>query len=238
MKSLIVFGDSFAHPPMKYNTAPFTDNNVYWVEQVAKKLKVHNSKNFSQYGCSNDFIFHTLHNWVQETLSTGEDLNNFFVIVIITEKNRRWFFESYPNYCNLVSVTTGQAEFLNKQQTNAIKTYLKFLENETSSTAIENMFSYSLLFLKNIFPNFLIIPGFNEHNLFPLDCSSCLSRVSYAEFISIEAVDLHYATFPIDPRANHLSPTNHLILADKIVKYFYDREPMDFEKGFIQNIYS
>ena len=237
MSKLIIFGDSFAYPPIEWNKAPFTDDNIYWVDQVAKKLQVSEFVNFSEYGCSNDFIFHNLFSWVKSIIEAKqEDLSNFFAIVITTEKNRRWLFKEHPNYSNLTNIVTGRAEFLNKQQTNAVKNYLKYLDNELSSEAIDNMFSYSLLFFKNIFPNFLIIPGFN--NSPAADCSSCLSRVSYAEFISSEAVDLHYVTFPIDPRLNHLSPVNHIILADKIIKYFNDKELIDFDKGFIQNIYT
>lgn len=237
MSKLIIFGDSFAYPPIEWNTSPFTDNDIYWVDQVAKKLQVLEFINFSEYGCSNDFIFHNLFGWVKSIIETEqEDLSNFFVIIITTEKNRRWLFKEHPNYTNLTNIVTGTAEHLNGQQINSVKNYLKYLDNELSSEAIENMFSYSLLFFKNIFPNFLVIPGFNINPA--ADCSSFLTRISINEFSSQEAKDIHYKNFVVDPRLNHLSPVNHIILADKIIKYFNDKELIDFEKGFIQNIYS
>ena len=66
----------------------------------------------------------------------------------------------------------------------------------------------------------------------------CLSHVTRYEFTDSEISDKKIPADMMDPRRNHMSVKNHMILVDKIYNSIQNKAPLDLNTGFERNLYS
>jgi|TARA_B110000977_G_C11046419_1_gene480711 hypothetical protein len=238
---LYVFGDSFAvdiqhmdesNRVRELNKLPqFQSLNNNWVNLVSNKLTgtvTHN--NYAMAGCSNEYIFHTLMQHKDKFKS------NDCVIVVLTDCNRRWFVEQYPEFANWTNCDFD-LKAITKNQNNAIQQYGKYLDNELASKAIyDAIFWATVNVAQQVASNntkFLIIPGFHSIQ----GIQGTLVEVTAAEFDNNKTLNQYYKKTS-DDRWNHLSKANHKILADKVIDFFNDtNHDINLNHGFIENIY-
>ena len=238
---LHVFGDSFAvdiqnmaesNKVREINKLPqfqSLDNN--WLNIVSKKLTgttIHN--NYAIAGCSNEYIFHN------HMLHKDKFKSNDCVIVVLTDYNRRWFFEQSPEFANWTNCAFDP-NVVSRNQTKAIHQYGKHLNNELANKAVyDAIFWASINIANQVASNntkFLIIPGFHHIQ----GIQGTLVEITAAEFDSKNTLDKYYKKTS-DDRWNHLSKANHEILASKVIDFFEDtNHDINLNNEFIKSIY-
>ena len=225
---LWIFGDSFSIPSeFKHECLwNYTEN---WIDQVAADLEIKNGiSNFSQFGCSNDYIFKNL----------IEQSNNFnkndYVIIQLTSGSRKWFFEDEPALSNLNKLNPLAFK---KEQYTAIKYYINNLQNQNLDDIQYTAYVYALLYLMSAKPNvnFVVLPGFTD---FPGVNGNLYDDVCEKEFEDSSVRDVFYKKTGYDPRLNHMTHENHKVLAEKIVNKFKNNEMIDLTTGFETKIYN
>lgn len=229
MSSLWIFGDSFSAPPWPAGEEEKLDYKI-WTKIVCEELGCDSYKNLAQSGVSNDYIFHTLANNINN-MDEGD-----YAIIQTTQKYRQWFFED-PTLANY---SIGDLEdYISPEQAKAVEYYIRYLQNDSLDDARFIQFSLALERIVSLVNHvrMLILPGFwGAHGV-----NGSLVQVCDAEFVSIKDVKGFYnreGRKGKDPRCNHISPVNHPVLASKVVDFFRTGKYIDlttgFEKGFLK----
>lgn len=229
-----IFGDSYSETLR--NAKTWADWNTYqqleknWIDILSDKLDSE-YHSFSRYGTANDFIF-------SELLKNNHLFKkNDYVIIVPTHMNRKWFFEDRPHLANFVNCIIDDQ--ISKDENRAIKEYTKYLFNDKADLSAFNQFVYGCFFAVQQWQlggvNTLILPAFHEVQG---PVKGYLQIPSNEEFCSQEVRDNFYKKNGMDPRLNHLSESNHAILANKIYRFFKRNESIDLYSGFEKNIYN
>ena len=222
---LWVFGDSFSISREQLRDKP---EFMIWPEIVSHNLNLENYYNYAEWGVSNEYIYHQYH------IHSAEIKPGDYIVIQLTSIDRQWFFKDIPTKGNYYS--KGIQEGLSKEQYEAIKMYITYLQRDELDIQRYHLLHLALERLKHImnYSRILILPGFT-----PIpNCKGTLVNVSEDEFVSKNNMQKYYDNNNgIDPRSNHLSKNNHKILASKITRYFTHGTPIDlttdFEKSFI-----
>lgn len=236
MSKLFIFGDSFSAGTEEilkwkkdYKKNVNLEETTPWSTILADKLDVTNVGNFALMGCSNEYIFSQFYNCCTKNLINKED----FIIFQTTSKYRHWFFEKYPEFTTTLTVI--DKDFLSNEQVNALKKYETYLQNDKSDIYIFTSLVYAMMYFKTVFPKLLILSGWHSSP----DCIGNLTDVDTNEFVH---PDLKQKFFnknnKVDSRINHLNQLNHKILADKILNFFNNNQPIDLTKDFVTKIYT
>ena len=238
---LYVFGDSFSHPFSFFDESnklrhagkeypPFIPIKNNWVDLVAERLTGTTDQiNDSMAGAANEFIFHRF----MDRMSQYKEGD--YVIVCLTNENRRWLIEKSPHLSNFANSKIDEG--ITKQEYKAIQQYAKYLHSDMASNAIYNSIIWATIHgainLEPLGVKMLILPGW--HTISGVEGS--LTEASFQEFDSIETRNTFYKKTN-DSRWNHFSEENHKVLADKVCDFFTDFKMIDLTTGFKTNIYT
>lgn len=216
-----VFGDSFAYLHLDADT---------WPRQVARKL----NQELKCYGEGGTGLAYTYEKF-NDVRNQIED--NDTVILAVTELNRRWFIRDRASE-NIWKIMSRRED---PKLSNAVEYYLRYLDNEPVYESYLQNFLYNIQFLtnkKNL--NTILLPCFNtsavylsKQNLNLTVASGELIKVSVAEFDP--RFDHSPYTTISDIRPNHLTRSNHTILANKIIHSIQTKAPIDLNEGFVQH---
>jgi hypothetical protein len=229
MSNLWVFGDSFTVHSEK-------NEDISWTKKLAKKLKVKNYYNYSQFGASNDFITANFESFLSEIKPDD------YIIILVTFKSRIWFFYEHPELSNLnMQADILVKEYYGKNTVKAVEYYQKYLESERlCNIRLTWLYGY-LQNYESFFHNLMILPAFD--NGFHLDNNfeviGSLFTIGCDEYESPKEGESIFTQKwnRFDMRSGHMCPDNHDILADKIYNTYTKKVPLilydDFKKHFI-----
>jgi len=213
---LWIFGDSFSAMPKGEFNFPL------WHELVASGLGFTGYENRAETGVSNDWIFHEYTTYLNE-MEPGD-----YVIIQPTQKYRQWFFED-PTLSNYYLKDLDQ--HVSKEQFNAVKQYITHLQRDIIDELRYAQFILSLERLSEMAKHvrILVLPGFFG----VAGVQGSLISICDGEFDNedhvVRWIKAHDGK---DPRPNHMSETNHKVLADKILNFFSTGQPIDLNNGF------
>lgn len=237
--TVYVFGDSF--------TELYSDLKNQYIQIIANEFKT-NVQGFGLSASSIEYTYYKFNNIRNEIKEKD------IIIVGLTSYNRRWFFKYYPG--NLVKIYNSGVfeeykEWLNSPNNNpkeieALELYshvlnnknlqeyylLNFLYNLNYVTKIKNL--YTIVFL-NLYDIYMLIkdkldfPHIRFAKNMMLDIS--LNELT-KEYVS------NYDQSIYDLRINHISKSNHLILAEKVIENIKSNQPIDCNVGFEKNFIS
>jgi len=235
---LWVFGDSFSiHTDLipEANDSRTFDGKFppifpiekNWTQQVSE-LVTGNKKynNFSVAGCSNEYIYHTYSEQLAG-IKAGD-----YVLVCLTAKNRRWLLKDFPHFSNWsncdVAANDRDAKKVKKEQWKAIENYGKYLNHEAIDDTLYDAIIWAFISkayeLMQMNIKFLMLPGFEEK--FGVD--GVLNDICMDEFSSTKVMEEYYLK-TTDRRWNHMSESNHKILANKLSNII----PQDKSSAFL-----
>lgn len=232
MATLYIFGDSFS--------VPYDDNNPrVWTTQLADLLSKHTAQeivtvNRSLVGSAQDYAIAELTE--SKSLITDQD----YIVVVLTEPNRNWYFLERPDLSNSWILDLDQA--IEPEQLKAIELYLKHIQNYYIDVMRVNQRLTWLAYQVNklgwhrpaillAFPQQL---GGSE-NLEELSISNgSLLEIQKKEYYQSEEKTLTWRG--IDPRYNHLCLVNHDVLAQKVFDTLINNQPLDLTQGFNKDI--
>lgn len=215
MPKLWLYGDSFTVQPGK-------DTKDIWQSVLSRRLNAREYTNHAQAGVSNDWIFHQL------TTTLKDMSQDDYVVVQTTQKHRQWFFESQPAIANYW--IKDLERFVTTDKVKAVDAYVEHLQRDRLDDLRWVQFSLALERLTQLVDvNVLVLPGFSPVN----GVTGTLATVSDEEFIDSNGIQAYFdRSNGIDPRSNHLSPANHIVLADKIFDFFNKGKLVDLTTGF------
>ena len=225
---LWIFGDSFSD----LKTGEDFDRNDIWSSRLVKLLSVDGAIIRAKYGVSNEWIYNQL-------VEASQFINRTdYIIVQLTDPSRHWFLDdpTFSNLTTLSSLKDSELEKLNisVEQRQAARHYLTHLYRENTDDILYHQTFHAICHVINVagFLNVGIIPGFS-----PLPgVKRTLVDVCNNEFVSERDRHQWYSTHPVDLRINHLSPENHLILADKLKDFLlHPGTELDLSSGFKTN---
>ena len=235
---LYVFGDSFSSPHEQLIQITYSNQSDYpyqslemnWTGLVSEKLNGTSTHiNDAILGCSNDYIYMGLLERFDK-MQSGDQ-----VIVQMSDMDRQWFIKDKPHLSNTMSSTISDE--LSTQQRKAVDMFYKYLYVEDRVKIIYEAYTGALFNIGNILSQkgvrLLILPGFHSTP----GVIGMLKDISFNEFDNEETMGLFYEK-TCDSRYNHLSESNHKILANKIIKYFTKDEPVNLLTGFESSIYN
>lgn len=212
--TLYLYGDSYA-----------SEHNLDY--QWYKHLGAKNIINRAVEGSSNDYIAHSLEQ--DRSLHSSRDL----IIICSTHHSRQWFFEHRPDLGNYLGIQDldDQLDFLEFE---SLKQYVVRLLNPLQDSI--RGIAYSAYFQSVIDSSSakgLLIPGFDSiHSV-----KGVLTDITAGEFTNGGTFENYYANIqrawgsPVDPRANHMQPENHQVLAQRIQQAL-NGEELDLLTGF------
>jgi hypothetical protein len=221
---LWTFGDSFSLPRYHINQGKDIDYPL-WLEIIGSNLNEEKYFNAAEWGVSNEYI---LDSFQQQYSNISKD---DYVIVQLTSSYRQWFFPDKPDLGNYYINNIDR--YISNDEYNAVKHYISYLRNEQVDQIRYKSIEYCLKYIaiKSSF-KMLILPGFDPVD----DINGTLLNVCDSEFVDKQARDTWYKKHGSDPRANHMSPDNHIVLADKISNYFRHGIIPDLSQGFAKGI--
>lgn len=234
------FGDSFV---ADYKNIPKYKNQqdkrgiIPWVYDVGKQLNqdVHNK---ALCGSSPDYSY--------ECFNNARDFiqDNDILIIGITNLDRRWLLRRIPYYTvwNDIKIIN---EVNDPSIATAIKQYLTHIDHR------EIYQTYCLDFLYNV-DNLT-----KERNLHTIVLPLMHDEFVWLDGLSFKFTKFHWPNYPLtqvanneyeekffnkihgniiaDGKVNHLTWSNHTILANKIVNNINHKTRLDFENDFIKN---
>jgi hypothetical protein len=185
-----------------------------WLNQVANKLNYEHMA-FGLAGSSHDYMYKKFYD-IKNDIIAGDVV----IIAMTVLNNRQWFFEDRPHVGSIVDVDMTSEELY------AYKQYILHLDKNKQLTKIHlNNFFESLHRVtkeKNI-KTIVFYPTIEES--YSIDKDS-FPNIYFVEdiFMNIIAgeVSKDYNMFElasVDKRFNHMTRTNHNIMADNIIKY-------------------
>lgn len=236
MSTLWVFGDSYAVPMNKiHQTSP----DWQWANTLREKLDFKILSIIAAYGVSNEWIYYKFKEHIDKIKK--EDI----VIIVMTQANRRWFFEDNIGASNL-TVINESIDSLNYNQKNAVKQYLMYLTNTKLNVVyFESIFNSFYYLAEKLDLNLIILPGFeylsqNFSNSYCVTGSLfeiCMDEVKGKTYKDWEKF-IYIKCKGIDTRVGHLSEINHKILSEKLFNTLTKKEVLDLTNGFEKEIVS
>jgi hypothetical protein len=244
MTKLYVIGDSFSAeeswPTGVKTIHPYPDYDfgasVYWPKKLADRLEA-DLVNLSIIGCGQDY------QWAEIYKHQDEITPDDYVIVVLTEARRFWYFYEYPGLgrADLIAQSPkqrGAAEVAADFERYIQRDMLAVLNLENRLGALSYMaylrgwrkplIVYAMSQIADIVRQF-------KHLEFS---KGTLTDISVNE-VQIGATEEYYNNKiirGIDPRYNHLTMSNHRILTDKIFNHFTKQMPLDLTTDFLENV--
>jgi len=240
--TLWIVGDSFSQPRKTF------DRPTIWPEITAALLS-HDLGirvelvNESWMGVSQDYCWMYLQRWVHEGRIQPQD----YVIVVMTHPNRYWYIDEHPDLSN-GHYTIDLNDYVTEDQSLAIKMYMKEIQRPRLDT-IQQL--NRLGWLANAVGQFglrrpLMIKAF-DFDLYEGELYTNLNiaqgnlyDLQNREFLAADqTTDTTTRYFEgIDPRYNHLTLSNHKILAGLISDSLINDTTLDLKQSvFIENIF-
>jgi hypothetical protein len=221
-----VFGDSFS-VASKFQEQPLPYN--IWTDILTCQLGHTEHYNYAEWGVSNDYI-------VSQFISKLPEMRTSDCVVLqLTNSNRQWFFKDFPHLANYF--TKGIEKDLSSDQIHAIRMYITHLQRDEIDIMRYTLTGLAIERIAQQYKNLriLMLPGFLHVD----GVKGALVEVCDGEFVNNEIIQPFYDRHNgYDPRPNHLSKTNHEILAAKIQKFFTHGHRVDlttdFERNFLE----
>jgi hypothetical protein len=240
--TLWIVGDSFSQPRKSF------DRPTIWPEITAALLSYDlgirvELVNESWMGVSQDYCWMYLQRWVHEGRIQPQD----YVIVVMTHPNRYWYIDDHPDLSN-GHYTLDLDDYVTEDQSLAIKMYMKEIQRPRLDT-IQQL--NRLGWLANAVGQFglrrpLVIKAF-DFDLYEGELYTNLNvaqgnlyNLQNREFLADEqTMDTTTRYFEgIDPRYNHLTLSNHKILAGLISDSLINDTTLDLKQSvFMENIF-
>jgi len=226
--NLYITGDSFSHIP-----AASTNNTSLWTIDLSIKLKC-SLYNQSLPGASQDWSWDAIANWANSI--TPED----YLVIILTDPARFWFFEELPHASNSWIVDFDSL-IGNTERAKAAEYYIRYIQRPSlDARALAHRLGWlnNLVSVKNwkkplvILGHDQYIPSIDQYTNLILSTGTLRNASKFEECEDIGS------DRGIDIRYNHLTLGNHKILADKIFDTFKNDVPLDLNSGFIPNRFS
>lgn len=225
MKTVYIFGDSFADPDHTYAAAP----NYLWVEELKEKFTVYN---FAKKGTGPEW-----QNDILLKLVNSKNLKNSNLLYIMSHTQRRnWCFLEPSNQFYIPYIMSPDEEGrFDKQDAKKYSKYSKWLKNHSKYDGVNedlkilNAYGFvsicSQHFNKTIFwPVFQKIPKKFLKNTQKFDTiEKTLFEISEEE------------NYPDVNKNNHLHKINHEIMLNQITKWMQADNNIDTSK-FRKNI--
>ena len=234
---LFVIGDSFT-----VATGP-TDTTMTWIRQTAQQLSALHGEpvtvvNKSIMGSSQDWCWMQLHTWM-ETGITERD----YLIVGLTHPGRYWYLDRLPELSN--SNIIDLDSWCSQEESKAIELFIKHIQRPSLDTIslINRLGWLGYQVLKKNLRKPLIIKCFSQ-DLYQFESmdelivsqGAIFDDIQYWEFASVEMEHNSDYFGGRDCRYNHLTLSNHKILAERIVRSLYHGEDLDLKSGYIRGI--
>ena len=229
---LIVIGDSFSVEPMES-----TDHTVTWPRQVAADLGL-KFMPLSQHGVSQDWCFQQLRTGFHaKDRITAEDR----IIICLTHSNRYWFVQDEPNLSNMHII--GMDQYVSKEKNKAIQGFMQHIQRPQLDTLHMIMrLGWLTSYITRLgLPKPLILRCFDidvseaQHHQEIAWATGTLFDIQTQEFAETGTQSDQYFR-GIDCRYNHITLSNHHILAKKIVDFFQQGLTVDLAEGFAQGL--
>ena len=237
MKTIFVFGDSYADPNSTSSPANSGDADNTYVKLLSNYYNCP-VINTGKGGASNEYI-------IEKFFDTVEQIKeNDIVIFLPTWHGRRWLIEELPAlsaYMNLTKFIGGVAghgrELSEEEISYCAEVFLKSLdsfEERKSKVYIKMMLSTLSEYQRKIGFKSIVVNTFAENEKYDnfINTSGRLYLVNGGEFADIKNFHENYRDF----RINHLSLVNHAILAEKIIKAIESGEDIDLNSDFKEKI--
>lgn len=232
-----VFGASYA------KNYGFKDQ---WMAKVAQGL---DTKLFCYAldGCSLDYTyqkFSSVRNQIKE---------NDVVIVALTTQVKRWFFKHKPEQ-NIViqydeNTTPTNFKFTtvtkNPKEGEALAAYYESLNNTEAYENYTINFFYNLEYItKKLNLHTIVLTSYYDTEIWLEDKKELFPSLNFSidkllDVSLLEYTKRYFVDMPqgiTDVRVNHLTKSNHEILANKILDNIKNKIPIDLTKGFIKHI--
>ena len=240
--TLWIVGDSFSQPRKTF------DRPTIWPEITAALLSVDLNVrvelvNESWMGVSQDYCWMYLQRWVHEGRIQPQD----YVIVVLTHPNRYWYIDDHPDLSN-GHFTIDLDDYVTEDQSLAIKMYMKEIQRPRLDT-IQQL--NRLGWLANAVGQFnlrrpLLIRAF-DFDLYEGECYTNLNvaqgnlyDLQNREFLLADQTNDTTTRYfeGIDPRYNHLTLSNHKILAGLISQSLINDSQLDLTQSeFIEHVF-
>jgi hypothetical protein len=231
MSKLFVYGDSWVYA---YN------EDRAWTNQLAKSLNLTCVvRGFPGLG-----ILQTFELWQHDTIQPGDQ-----IVIVLTSPDRSYFFKELPWFSQLVNATVkNDYRFDNVDP--AVSQKIKnvkntFIDYHVSLHNPEHIIWFIKCWMfwldnqsKELGTQTIIIPAFNEcltaldqqwDNL--LIMPTALGPVSLNEVNSEKYQETFFGS--LDPRANHLTFSNHVILVEKIINALSNKKFLNSDLGWV-----
>jgi hypothetical protein len=240
--TLWIVGDSFSQPRKTF------DRPTIWPEITAALLSVDLNVrvelvNESWMGVSQDYCWMYLQRWVHEGRIQPQD----YVIVVLTHPNRYWYIDDHPDLSN-GHFTIDLDDYVTEDQSLAIKMYMKEIQRPRLDT-IQQL--NRLGWLANAVGQFklrrpLLIRAF-DFDLYEGErytnlnvAQGNLYDLQNREFLLADQTNDTTTRYfeGIDPRYNHLTLSNHKILAGLISQSLINDSQLDLTQSeFIEHVF-
>lgn len=240
-KTLWLFGDSFG-------VVEQNDPERVWTKQTIIKLS-------KMYNCEMQCIGSNLtgasQDWIMDQYLGNVDqiTPDDYVIMILTSRDRFWFFEDRPDITGIQINDIDNN--LDKDKMKAIEHYYRYIYRHQLGGLhqICRLLSIAQVTRLNCLRKPLLLPAFEpiENNIKHICpdleiAEGFLCDIQAKELIDtqkdIYKKDLNSYFKNWDCRYNHLCLSNHDVLSDKIVEYFTNGTPVDLRSGFFTDIVS
>jgi len=233
-----IFGDSFFENWMHQDNEP---RPPAWQEQLATRLGCA----VKYHGLAGSSVDYTIKKFYEVLPSIK---NDDYVIIGITNHARIYSPIQEKDGCAAALLMSDKdaSTMYGPNWKNAVEIGLKwFMDEDLNKCHIVSFLHGVSTLLRHIHDKPLIIECFGHD---PIDQSLLAgTALTYAkgdlytpcrnEFKTEADVQRHQ-NIPGDDRSNHLSPENHVILANKLFAYFTANKPVDLTSGFVSKIYN
>ena len=238
MRTVWVLGNSFSYQIEEHDT---------WMKQVIQQCGAE-PQYLSINGTSLDFVYDTFHK-IKPTIQSGD-----IILATFTDINRRWFFRDVPSDAIFTKVDPDALTTIVEETelkfgkrdidvTNAINSYLDHLDNIIAYETYMLNFLYQLnTFAAKMNLHVIILPCFeyvanklNEHKdkfKFLNIADQSIMSISKMEFLPDEFYLSGIMRHNPDIRQNHLTKSNHNIMAEKLLNNITKKEPISLRHGF------
>jgi len=234
MKKIFVLGDSFSYP--------HKTEKMLWPVLMAKKIEEKigekiQIENRSIIGASQDFVWNSLSSVLKEI--TPDD----FLVIVLTNAERFWFFENRPEYSNLLSIENIKQTTEDPNLQNVLLGFMTQIWRPNLAKLHQDHRLGYLAYhvLKNNLRRPLILKAFenvinNEESFSELLFSThSLAKIQLEEFEKFER-DFNGADILLDPkywhhvecRYNHMCLSNHEILGNVLSQSLLNDSSPDF----------
>jgi hypothetical protein len=234
---LLIFGDSYANEYKAPRAFKFLESipHIFDALSISENLTSYHSiirksnvfKSVTSYGLTGDDVWNQYKKFKE--VYTGTEAVLFFETTPfrITAPGE-WPCPGLFSVEEMLNTRKKHSKELEKWQDdlepcvnalNAAIGYFKYLQRDdfdifSSKNIVREIY--------NACPNVLILPNFSSSTTF---INKCLCDISMSEFkLTDNAKIEHY-----ELRRNHLTEENHVILAEKIINFFINDIPFDFE---------